>query len=431
LFLEKLIRLIAGFFRLLFKIFFSKILAKIYYETFRFRKGPFGQITAREIINGKTAYILITGLAIALLLANFLGRQPASAIETKLPHTVMANLVSSEFSNWDDNNELIEETATPYEILLAGKEKYDDALCTIEKTETATSADYGSTGFLAFSESGDMILKPQAISADSLSAGVAAAPRTEIVNYTVQNGDTVSTIARRFNVSINTVLWANNLSALSLIRPGDTLKILPVSGIVYKVRSGDTVSRIAKTYGIEEDKIIASNNLAGGLKAGQEIMLPGANRLVQSVASARSTSNYSGLSAISDAVKSPAPAAGSGKMNWPTQGHRITQYFSWRHNGVDIGNKVGTPIYAADDGVVEIASSGWNGGYGNTILLNHGGGKKTRYGHASKLLVSAGERVSQGQVIALMGSTGRSTGSHLHFEVIINGGRYNPLNYIK
>jgi lysostaphin len=92
---------------------------------------------------------------------------------------------------------------------------------------------------------------------------------------------------------------------------------------------------------------------------------------------------------------------------------------------------VGTPIYAADSGVVEISQGGYNGGYGNTIVINHGGGKKTRYGHASKLLVKKGEEVEKGQVIALMGSTGRSTGPHLHFEVIINGRRYNPLNYIK
>jgi murein DD-endopeptidase MepM/ murein hydrolase activator NlpD len=98
---------------------------------------------------------------------------------------------------------------------------------------------------------------------------------------------------------------------------------------------------------------------------------------------------------------------------------------------VDIGNKVGTPIYAADDGVVIISKGGWNGGYGNTIVIDHGGGKKTRYGHASKLFVKVGDRVEKGENIAAMGSTGRSTGPHLHFEVLVNGGRTNPLNYIR
>jgi murein DD-endopeptidase MepM/ murein hydrolase activator NlpD len=118
-------------------------------------------------------------------------------------------------------------------------------------------------------------------------------------------------------------------------------------------------------------------------------------------------------------------------MIWPTPGRRITQYYSWSHQGLDIGDKIGTPLYAADDGVVIIAQGGWNGGYGNTILLDHGGGKRTRYGHASKLFVKVGDEVKKGETIAAMGSTGRSTGPHLHFEVLVNGTRYNPLNYIK
>ena len=116
--------------------------------------------------------------------------------------------------------------------------------------------------------------------------------------------------------------------------------------------------------------------------------------------------------------------------SWPTAGHNITQYYSWRHTGIDIANKSGTAIYAADAGTVEIV--GWNsGGYGNQIIIDHGGGKKTRYAHLSSFGVQAGETVSKGQYIGGMGSTGRSSGSHLHFEVIIDGKRYNPLNYVE
>ena len=97
--------------------------------------------------------------------------------------------------------------------------------------------------------------------------------------------------------------------------------------------------------------------------------------------------------------------------------------------GIDIANKVGTPIYAADSGRVEIAATGWNGGYGTTIVINHGK-LKTRYGHLSRLYVKAGENVVKGQVIGEMGSTGRSTGPHLHFEVLSGNVRYNPLNYV-
>ena len=116
-------------------------------------------------------------------------------------------------------------------------------------------------------------------------------------------------------------------------------------------------------------------------------------------------------------------------MKWPTVGHRITQYYSWRHTGLDIANKTGTPLYASEGGTVDY--SGWSNGYGYNVLINHGGGKKTRYAHASKLYVKKGDVVSKGEAIAAMGSTGWSTGPHIHFEVIINGVKKNPLNYIK
>ena len=143
------------------------------------------------------------------------------------------------------------------------------------------------------------------------------------------------------------------------------------------------------------------------------------------------SNNYNGISIIKDFIKTSAPKVSGNKMAWPTNGHTITQYFSWRHPGVDIANHIGTPVYAADSGVVLIAQGGYNGGYGNTIVIDHGGGKKTRYGHASRLLVKPGQVVEKGEEIMLMGSTGRSTGPHLHFEVIINGAKYNPLSYVR
>jgi murein DD-endopeptidase MepM/ murein hydrolase activator NlpD len=116
-------------------------------------------------------------------------------------------------------------------------------------------------------------------------------------------------------------------------------------------------------------------------------------------------------------------------MNWPTVGHRISQYYSWRHLGLDVANKTGTPIYSSDAGTIEFA--GWSTGYGNNIIVDHGGGKKTRYAHLSKFYVEKGDSAEKGEAIGEMGSTGWSTGPHLHFEVIINGRKYNPLNYIK
>lgn len=343
----------------------------------------------------------------------------------------MSNLVTNEFSATTENDELIEEFYTPDTLKAAGKEKYLDSLSMVDK-QTALSANSENEDYapLIFVSEEGMAVKPIMIGSSTNSDGVIP-QRDKIIYYTVQKGDTISTIARNFAITINTVLWANNLSAYSLIRPGDSLTILPYSGVIHTIKSGDTISKIARLYGVEDEKILSSNNIGGTLKIGEKIIVPGGSKLTTSVATTR-TANTTGLSIIKDIIKSPSATAAAGaKMVWPTVGRRITQYFSWKHNGLDIANKVGTAIYAADAGTVEIAAGGYNGGYGNTILINHGGGKKTRYGHLSKLYVKAGDKVERGENIGLMGSTGRSTGSHLHFEVVISGARYNPLNYIK
>jgi murein DD-endopeptidase MepM/ murein hydrolase activator NlpD len=117
-------------------------------------------------------------------------------------------------------------------------------------------------------------------------------------------------------------------------------------------------------------------------------------------------------------------------MIWPTTSRRLTQYFKWNHAGIDIGEPTGSPLYASDEGIVEYA--GWGrGGWGNTILINHGDGRKTRYSHASRILVHVGDFVSKGQTIALSGNTGRSTGPHLDFRIYINGRTVNPLDYVR
>jgi murein DD-endopeptidase MepM/ murein hydrolase activator NlpD len=199
--------------------------------------------------------------------------------------------------------------------------------------------------------------------------------------------------------------------------------------MTHKVASGETVEQIAKEYNIEETEIFEFNKLPEDAKLtiGQKLIIPGGRKVTYASYVPQS---YTGLSAIKDLVLPPSASPVSGnKMNWPTQGHQITQYYSWRHHGLDIANKHGTPIYAADAGTVE--SVGWGEGYGNQIIIDHGGGKKTRYAHLSEVYTEKGEAVDKGQTIAAMGSTGWSSGPHLHFEVIINGRKYNPLNYIK
>jgi LysM repeat protein len=262
------------------------------------------------------------------------------------------------------------------------------------------------------------------------------APRSSTIIYTIQEGDTISSIARRFKVSINTILWENDLKATSLIKPGKQLTILPVTGVAHVVNRGQTLGQIAKLYDIKEEDILKINDIKnpGQIIAGAKIIIPGGNKLATASStniSRQVTSSAEKLKSIitKDRTSSAVIPTG-GKMAWPTTGYRITQYYSWRHTGLDIADKIGTPIYAADSGTVQTV--GYNrGGYGNQIVINHGGGKQTRYAHLSAFDVRVGQKVNKGQYIGAMGSTGRSTGPHLHFEVIINGSRYNPLNYIR
>ncbi len=353
-------------------------------------------------------------------------------MEAKIPKTVMSNLVNNEFSASQDEV-LIEDTLTPNDILTAGKDKYVDNSCALQKQSNPDFDDeLDEADSFYFNENSDLVFKPEIITSEAGTENKVATVRKEIIYYTVQNGDTISTISRRFGLTVNTILWANNLTSFSLIRPGDRLTILPYSGVVYTVKRGDTLAKIANIYNVELEKILSCNTLGNNLVVGQKIVVPGAKKINETIATRRPTNtNYTGISVIKDLIKNPGIKSTGNKMTWPTVGTRITQYFSWRHNGVDIANKIGTPIYAADSGTVIIAQGGYNGGYGNTIVIDHGGGKRTRYGHASKLFVKVGEEVEKGENIAAMGSTGHSTGPHLHFEVLINGTRYNPLNYIR
>jgi len=272
------------------------------------------------------------------------------------------------------------------------------------------------------------------------------APRTKTEYYTVRENDTISTIAANFGVNVGTILWNNNLQEKQYIRPGDVLKIPPVSGILATIKKGDTVNKLAKYYSADVDEIYSSNNITPDetLVLGTELLIPNGKppQIVQTrtqIASitksgANAPAASAGAIASSANVKRPPDAdtktAAKTKLLWPTPGRVITQYFGWKHIGLDIDGDYTSALYAAEDGIVEV--SGWsNAGYGLMVLIDHGGGTKTRYGHASKLFVKAGDRVKRGQVIAMMGTTGRSTGTHLHFEVIINGTRVNPLGYIR
>ncbi len=257
--------------------------------------------------------------------------------------------------------------------------------------------------------------------------------RSKNETYTVESGDTLGTIAQKFEISVNTILWANSLTWNSTIKPGQTLTILPRSGVSHTVKSGETIAEIAKKYQVDPTAIIEGNKLASAtdIQVGEDLIIPDGINPTDVVVRQRTPQSLGNV--IKNFFIPPPAGSGQelgGKFLWPVLSRRITQYFGLRHTGVDIGETIGDPIYAAESGRVERA--GWNnGGYGNYVILNHGNGIQTLYGHQSKILVKAGDTVTRGQTIGLIGSTGRSTGPHLHFEIRINGRVTNPLNYIR
>lgn len=255
--------------------------------------------------------------------------------------------------------------------------------------------------------------------------------RTETETYTVKEGDTLSVIAKRFGVNVGTILWANDRSATQYIRPGDSLRIPPVSGVLVTVKSGDTLLALANTYGSDVEEIAEANRLnkEQPLPTGAEIVLPGGSPPYTPPKQSSYSSPTNQANTFVTKPPDASPAAAQGKLLWPTSGRVITQYYGWSHTGLDIDGDYSSPLYAAHDGTVTTA--GWNsGGYGLQVVVT-GSGVMTRYAHASKIFVKNGDKVKKGQVIAMMGTTGRSTGTHLHFEVYINGRRVNPLAYIR
>lgn len=285
-------------------------------------------------------------------------------------------------------------------------------------------------GVLSFNQSQTLFLEPpelKIIQEDSLAAftpprvlstrvlgaffGQGEQPRKEIIEYAVQPGDTLKSIAQKLEISLDTLLLANDLTASSKIKVDQKLIILPVTGVIHFAKAGDTLSAIAKTYKANVDEIIEINELADELDVyiGDILVVP--NGVMP-----KQVPTY-GEIYLADSY-----------FKFPVQG-RITQVLHW-YNGVDIGNKCGTPIFAAASGVVLKSKYGWNSGGGNVVTISHGKGVISYYGHLEVIKVNSGDPVSVGQLIGFMGGqpgtsgAGISTGCHLHFTVI---GAKNPL----
>lgn len=245
--------------------------------------------------------------------------------------------------------------------------------------------------------------------------------RNKIEEYVVQPGDSLGSIADKFDISLSTLLWANDLSSKSVIQPGQKLVVLPVSGVIHHVKKGDTLGEIAETYEAETSKIIAFNDLSeeGEIFIGDILVIPGGER-------------PSYLAYQPSAAK--IPVASSYFIVPVASPYRITQWLHW-YNAIDFANEGGScgkPVFAAAGGEVLKVKYGYNGGAGNYVRILHPNGLITHYGHLQSSLVKVGENVSQGDIVGLIGCTGHTipagnAGCHLHFALYSSTGN-PPLN---
>ncbi len=267
-----------------------------------------------------------------------------------------------------------------------------------------------------------------------------------ITTYIVAKGDTLSGIASKFSISVNTLLWANDLNKKSAIKEGQKLTILPVSGIVYTVKKGDTLGGIANKFDVNLEEIISFNDLEEGkaIKVGMKLILPNAELPLEKapapVAKKVETKAVEQKVVVEkkeeekvevkkeETKSSESSESSSSYFTHPMPGSVLTQGLHG-YNSVDFGAPVGTPVVASASGEVIVSKpTGYNGGYGHYVVIEHDNGTQTLYAHLSSVSVSVGDQVQKGEKIALSGNTGRSTGPHLHFEV---RGGVNPWVGIK
>lgn len=263
------------------------------------------------------------------------------------------------------------------------------------------------------------------VGADVFQTEISQKPRDKTIEYTVSRGDTLSTVADKFGISVDTVRWANDLTNDN-ISVGDSLKIIPVTGIAYKVAKGDSVYSIAKKLDSDAQKIVdfPFNDFANpetfSLVEGQILIVPDGVKPADQPTIRRQVYIASG----------PVTISGLG-LTWPAHGI-VSQFASWYHMAIDIATSVGSPVVAAQNGIVSSISTGtWDGGYGTNIYVKNGD-VQTHYAHLAGVNVSVGQQVSAGStVLGWIGMSGRTTGPHVHFEVIKGGVPVNPLPYLQ
>jgi len=245
--------------------------------------------------------------------------------------------------------------------------------------------------------------------------------RPLILKHVVQRGETLWEIALKYGIDVDTIVANNDIPDIDRLQIGQELTILTIRGAIHTVRRGESLWDISRTYNVSIDEIAAVNGIAdpSRIQVNQQLIIPGAQ-------------------AAAAALRREALVSSSGQLlrnfEWPTiSGARISSNFGQRwgrmHYGIDIAVPIGTQVYAAAAGTVTYA--GPMGTYGILVIIDHGNGVETRYAHLSRPVVSVGQRVKRGQLIAYSGNTGNSTGPHLHFEIRYRGTAVNPLQYLK
>jgi murein DD-endopeptidase MepM/ murein hydrolase activator NlpD len=256
------------------------------------------------------------------------------------------------------------------------------------------------------------------------------------IEYTVQPNDTIGGIAQKFGVTQSTIQQNNDFPDPKRLRPGSTLMIPATDGLIHNVEAGETLSEIAAEYDVEIEKIKQQNELIADavIRSGQSLIIPGAEKAPPAPAlptPVKATGGGGNNTVFVQNAGVPAAKETFGQLLFPTQG-KYTQFYHYGHYAVDIAQGGGAPIWAAEGGTVIKAASGWNGGYGNVVIIDHGNGMRTLYAHLREMYVNVNDQVGRGTAIGYMGNTGRvygRTGIHLHFEVIVNGTKKNPLAY--